>query len=306
MMEAATPAEPILFRVLIDEAMKLTRRHFRVMYLPVAVPLAILTALVVWAQMQWMGGAFASGAAAANWFSSGGCLIFAATLVVSMALQGLITCVLTAAACDGAANRPVEMKAKWTFVLAPATLGTLFVAYLLVIAGFICLVLPGVLLAFGFSFLIPVMAVEGLRGPAALKRSWRLVRYNPHRRFVTNTGTKLFLLYLVAGLISYFVGFLVQLPFAILRGITIARSISSGSATAAQDVYGSMLWTQLPSAVLGSLVSTAVYIYTAFGIALLYFDVVRRKEGVDLATAIDARFGTTPGFGELPPAGPLA
>lgn len=295
MMEAPAPSEPIPFRVLLDEAMKLTRRQVRVMYLPVAVPLALLTAVTVWAQTQWMSSMMAGGpAAASNWLSGGGCLVFALTILVSGILYGVTSGVLTAAACDGAANRPIEMKAKWQFVLSPSTLGTLFFAFVLILIGFLCLILPGILLGFGFSFLIPVMAVEGLRGPGALKRSWKLVRYNPHKRFLDNTGTKIFLLYVVAGLISYAVGFLVQLPFTILHGLAIARSVSSGSAGNAQELYASAIWTQIPSAVLGSLVSTAVSIYTAFGIALLYFDVVRRKEGTDLSSAIDARFGPGP------------
>ena len=41
-MTEGIPAEPIPFRVLLDEAMKLTRRHFARMYLPVAIPIALL------------------------------------------------------------------------------------------------------------------------------------------------------------------------------------------------------------------------------------------------------------------------
>jgi hypothetical protein len=51
MIDAAVPAEPIPFRLLLDEAMKLTRRHFGAMFLPVAVPLALLAGLVTVAQL---------------------------------------------------------------------------------------------------------------------------------------------------------------------------------------------------------------------------------------------------------------
>jgi hypothetical protein len=45
---------------------------------------------------------------------------------------------------------------------------------------------------------------------------------------------------------------------------------------------------------LQSLVGTAVSLYISFGIVLLYFDVVRRKEGGDLARAIEDRFAAPP------------
>ena len=43
MSAPAIPAEPIPFRVLLDEAMRPTRRHFGRIYLPVAIPLALLS-----------------------------------------------------------------------------------------------------------------------------------------------------------------------------------------------------------------------------------------------------------------------
>lgn len=305
MIEAA-PAEPIPFRVLLDEAMKLTRRHFRVMYLPVAIPLAVLTGVTVFVQLQMVSSFTSAGADPASFLAGGGCLIFLLTILLAMVMYGLTSGVMTAGACDGVANRPIDMKAKWVFILQPSTIGTMLLSLLAVVAGLICLVIPGIYIGLALSFVVPVMAVEGLKGPDALGRSWKLVRYNPHNRFFENTMTKIFLLGLVAGLISYAVAFLIQLPFTILHGIAVARSVSSGAAANSQAFYASTLWTQLPSAVLGSFVSTAVSIYSAFGIALLYFDVVRRKEGTDLASAIDARFGAPPVPGSIPPPSPLA
>jgi len=183
------------------------------------------------------------------------------------------------------------MGAKWSFVLKPDTLGTLLLAFFAVAAGLICLVLPGFYIALMLSFVIPVMVVEGLRGGSALGRSWRLVRYNPHRRFLANPGTKIFVLYLVGGLITYAVSFLIQLPFTAMQGYRVARTVASGQAPAdAHLMVAPMLWWQIPSTILSSLVSTAVGVFTSFGLVLLYQDVVRRKEGVDLAAAIESRF----------------
>ena len=42
----AAVTEPLPFRLLVDEAMKLTRRHFRQMFVPVALPIALAQSVV--------------------------------------------------------------------------------------------------------------------------------------------------------------------------------------------------------------------------------------------------------------------
>jgi hypothetical protein len=294
MMDATVPAEPMPFRDLLDGAMKLTRRYFGTVYPSVAIPIAVITTLSAIVQLRWMAGAMKESAAAARAGNPaamfGGCGTFLVTMFASLVVHGITYAVLTSACVDGAASRPISMSAKWAFVLQPGVIGTLLLAFLAVAAGLICLVLPGLYIGLMLSFVIPVMAAEGLRGGDALGRSWRLTRYNPHKRFLANPATKIFVLYLVAGLITYAVSFLIQLPFTAMQGYRMARTISSGQPADAQALVGGMMWWQLPSVILGSLVSTAVSVYTSFGLVLLYLDVVRRKEGGDLAAAIDARF----------------
>jgi hypothetical protein len=205
-----------------------------------------------------------------------------------MIMRALASGVLTAAAVDGVSNRPIDIGASWRFLLQPSTLGTLILALVAIAIGFLFLVFPGIYLALRLSFLLPVMAAEGLRGTAAMSRSWSLVRYNPHKRFFQNTATKIFLLYFVALLIGYALGLIVQLPFTVVQGVRAARVVTEGGSPAA---FAPDYWLQVPSAMLSSLVSTAIAVYTSFGIVLLYVDVVRRKEGGDLASAIAARFG---------------
>ena len=170
-------------------------------------------------------------------------------------------------------------------------IGTLLFSFLAIVAGFICLIFPGVYLTLGLSFAVPVMAAEGLYGSGALGRSWKLVRYNPHKGFLANTSTKVFLLYLVTGLIAYAINFVVQLPFLVMQGARVAHAVASGAARQTRRRSPARRGRRSRRRVLGSLVTTAVSIYSAFGIVLLYLDVVRRKEGGDLAAAIDARFG---------------
>ncbi len=286
-MTDGMPAEPIPFRVLLDEAMKQTRRHFGKMYAPVAIPLALLAGVFVVIQLRFM--QQMAGGEAPGQIGIAGCLSFVGTLVLFLVLGGLSSAVLTCAALDGATARPISMKEKWAFVLQPSTLVTLLLALVGITLGFILLILPGIYLLLRWSFVVPVMSGEGVKGTAGLRRSWDLVRYNPGKRFFDNTATKVFLLYLVAGLISWLVSLVVQLPFTAMQGVAAARDVASGQPGSVGTAF---LWLQVPSTVLSQLVSTAANIYSSFGVVLLYLDVLRRKEGKDLASAIDARFGS--------------
>src|SRR5215469_4638697 len=278
MTDSAVAAEPMPFRVLLDEAMKLMRRHFRAIYPAVAIPLAVVSTLSLAVQLRWMRGVTSAGSARPDITS--GCLSYILTILLALAVQGLAYSVLTSACVDGATGRPIDMGAKWSFVFKPDTLGTLILMFLAIAAGFICLFLPGLYIGLMLSFVIPVMAVEGLRGGSALGRSWRLMRYNPHRRFFDNPATKIFVLYLVGALMTYAISFVIALPFTAMQGYRMARSVASGQAAGAQALYGPMFWWQIPNAVLSSLVSTGIGVFTSFGLVLLYQDVVRRKEGV--------------------------
>jgi hypothetical protein len=300
MTEPAAPAEPIPFRVLLDEAMRHTRRHFGKIYLPVAIPLAVLTAAVVFAQSQWIGGF--TGAKPSAVFTGPGCLAAVVGGLAALVLQFLSYGVLMAAAADGATGKPIDMGRKWGFVLQPAVIGTLVLAFLAVCVGFVFLVIPGIYIGLMLSFVMPIMVLEAPRGSAALQRSWSLARYNPSGRFSTSPAVKIFLLYLVAAVIGWLVGTIIQLPFTLFWGVTVFRQASKGATMDPQALLEQIKWIQLPTAILSSLASTAVRLYASFGVVLLYLDVVRRKEGSDLAAAIDARFGGTPPPSTAPPA----
>ena len=290
MTELSVPAEPIPFRVLLDDAMKLTRLHFGKMYLPVAIPMAVLSALLIFVQSRWVTGVMSGGDPTAFW-TGPGCVAFAVTLLGILVMSFLTYGLLMAAGVDGSTGKPIDMAAKWSFLFSPGVLGTLFVAFLLVVVGFCFFFFPGLFIALRLSFIIPVMAVEGLRGGAALKRSWSLVAYNPQKRWLSNTITKIFVLYLVAGVIGGLAAAIINIPFTAMQGFSAARQISSGGTVDPQALVDSMRWLRVPQQILASLVETAVRIYSSFGVVLLYLDVVRRKEGTDLATAIASRFG---------------
>jgi hypothetical protein len=139
------------------------------------------------------------------------------------------------------------------------------------------------------AFAVPVMVEEGRFGLGALSRSAELAMFNPARRLMEHPIVKVLLLMVVSTLISYMAGLLVALPFQIPMFIDLFRKALAGD----QDVTGVMarwIWLQIPAQFLSSLARTAIYIYTAFGMALIYADVRSRKEGTDLQPEIDALF----------------
>jgi hypothetical protein len=99
----------------------------------------------------------------------------------------------------------------------------------------------------------------------------------------------------VAFFLAYLVNALVNLPFTILQGASMFRDVAATGRADPQSLIAGSLWIRLASAVLSSLVSTAVSVYTSFGVVLLYFDARRRKEGMDLEAAIASRLGAVPG-----------
>ena len=192
MIDPAVPAEPMAFRVLLDEAMKLTRRYFQC--LPVrghspggahggdrdrAEPLP---------DRMWAGIAAPRGVTPES-AMFGGCGASMVTSLASLAVHGLTYAVLTSACVDGAAGRPIT----WSQVeLRPAAEEhwTLVLAFFASRRDSSCLFLPGLYVGLRLSFVIPVMASESLAVRRALGRSWRLIRYNPHKRFLANTGRR--------------------------------------------------------------------------------------------------------------------
>jgi hypothetical protein len=72
---------------------------------------------------------------------------------------------------------PTEAWAKALHRLG-ALFGTALLAGLLIALGSVFFVIPGIVVAVGLAFAVPVVMAEGLSGSAALHRSWALVK--PH------------------------------------------------------------------------------------------------------------------------------
>ena len=126
-----------------------------------------------------------------------------------------------------------------------------------VVAGALLLVVPGVWLYVAWAFALPVLLVEGLRGPAALGRSFALVRGRWWRTF----GAVL-------------VGFLLAAAVSM-----VVRSILLVGVEAGEDSDVLVLALTALGGILGLALGTPLQ---AAVLAVVYFDLRVRKEGFDL------------------------
>lgn len=277
---------PMPIFLLLDEGLQLTRAHIRAIFLPVALPVAVFATLAGVVQAFSMQSLFKGG-------TPSPALFWTPQVLLVAALLGLLSAVAyvagQVAALDLLAGRPVDMRRAWSFALRPSVWGTLLLSFLAILVSFLFCVLPVFFVAPLLAFAVPVMVEESRFGIGALSRSAELAVFNPSRKSMEHPIVKVLLLMVVSTLISYLAGLLVALPFQLPMFIDIFRKALTGN----QDITSVMarwIWLQIPAQFLSSLARTAIYIYTAFGMALLYADVRSRREGIDLRPEIDALF----------------
>ncbi|MFP3939930.1 MAG: hypothetical protein ACLF0P_06465 [Thermoanaerobaculia bacterium] len=306
MTPSATVAgtDTLTFPVLMDRAMVWTRGHLRSVVLPLAAPLAVFDAAVAAVQVPWLQQLYDPSALAAESGFDSSCAIVLVGFG-SAAVSWLVYCAVGAAATDAVAGRPVAAWDRLRFVLRPGPLGTLLLSGVLVGISYLCCVVPVLYVAPLLSLTVPALVEEDRRGLDAVGRSANLIRYNPQRRFLANPLTKAFVLFLVTALISVLVSLVTTAPFQIAQQWSVLRDLGAAEAAAPPEWT---LWLQVPGAAVNAFVSTAVVLYATFGFALLFFDVRRRKEGLDLEAAVAElereRSGGREPAGELGPDGP--
>jgi uncharacterized membrane protein len=291
--------ETLPFRVLLDEAVRHARRHFRRIYPSVAIPLALVSAALPLAQLVFLrsmptpGQTGPSPVAMMQGFG-----LFIGVMVVWFVVYMLGYGALLAAVVDAVAGRDVSMGRAWRLMLRPRILGTLVLSGLAVGLGFLLCLLPGLYLALLFSLTLPVMVEESVFGTRALRRSAELTRYNPQRQLDADPRLKVFLIFFVGALLGYVVNLVVQLPFIVVQQVMMFRDVAAGNRPDPTAVMARLTWLQVPSQVLGMLTNIAIQLYVGFGLCLLFFDVKQRKEGLDLETAVarlvESRLGHPP------------
>lgn len=275
------------FGVLLDEAMVRTRRYLRRIVLPYGTALAVLNALLAAAQAGWMEtilGADEGNGIDPLGFTSG-CAMWILSLVI-VGVSWYLYAAMCRAATDAVAGREVSAAASIRWVLAPARFATLFLAGLLTVVAYMCCIVPILYVGPMLALMVPAMAEEGVIGGAAISRSVSLTHHNPKRRFVSNPLVKALVLFVVTVLISVLLSMLITLPVQIAQQWAIFREAGAveGSGSPALWVF----WIQVPAAIVSSFISAATWLYSAFGVSLLYFDTRKRKEGMDLEAAMTA------------------
>jgi hypothetical protein len=164
--------------------------------------------------------------------------------------------------------------------------GTLFLLALAVTLGFALCVLPGVYLGLIYAFTVPVVVAESRFGTAALSRSAELARYNPQRKFDSDPRLHVFITVMVGTMLGYMINLLVQLPFILYQQYVVFHDMAGAQKADPGEMMARLTWVQVPAQMLGMLTNTAVHLYVCFGLALLFFDLKSRKEGLDLETAV--------------------
>ena len=283
MSEAPGLYHPLPLRVLIDEAVRRLRRDFSALFPGIALPLAFLSVPITFFYFKRVSSlaSFSSGSPAVSEMLAaiGGLgLTFVGVIAVQYAAWG--ACIL--ATMNAATGRPIDITKSWLWFLRPRVIGTVLLTFLCVLAGSLFCLVPGIYLAFLFSFVAPVMAEEGRYGVAALKRSAELLHFNLRHRVGDNPIVKAFLLAMVAWILASAVSMLFQVPFAVVQQILLIRKASTGEAPDPAAMMEEMAWFQIPGAALGSMTNAALYLYVNLGLALLFLDVRRRREGEDL------------------------
>lgn len=148
---------------------------------------------------------------------------------------------------------------------------------LAVIAGFICLFVPGVYILCRLLVCLPSALIENRHASDALGRSWHLTKGYAGRAFV------LLLLY-----------FAVALGFGLLVGIPIGYMADSKGALAHSSLL--LVLQQVANVVVNILVQPLLLI----GISIFYFDLRVRKEAFDLQFLMDPTSEHRGGGGSVP------
>ena len=297
--------QPLALGALLDEALRRFRRHFREVFLPVALPVGLMSGTLPLIQGSWfrMMGAMEHGGPDPTAMIVGFVVLFGGLLLFSI-VYGLGYAAMIVGCTDAVAARPISMKRAWLFVLQPRVAGTILLGWLAVSVGFVLCLLPGLYLALLFALVVCVMVEEGRYGPGALSRSAELARYNPRRDLGVDPRVKTFVLLFVGLLLSYLLSFLIQLPAVVAQQVFIFRSAAGGERVDVGTLMARLAWVQVPTSILGSLAQTAVHVYVAMGLALLFFDVRHRREGDDLEAAVRRLAGGAASAGPEPPGGP--
>jgi len=255
---------PVGVGEIVERAFTLYRRHFVTLIKIVAaivVPVEVVRGLVLMIVTP-SSGAFRFEPGSTPSVSGRQITAVAVGGIVSLALSIVAGQLATAASLkaltDGHLGRTPDwvgsIRFAWERIGSLVALALLF--GLIVGAGFLACVVPGVWLGVLWSVAVPVLLFENIRGWSALKRSQELVR---------GRWWSVFGAIVIAILLVVVVG-------------AILGAVIGGSAFVIRGDTGTVFIRNVLAGSVGSVLTTPFF---AAVVALLYFDLRQRKEGVD-------------------------
>ena len=205
----------------------------------------------------------------------GGIFSFAVSSVANTAAQGTLTMAVTAHLLAQRMTGPEAFMCVLPSMLR--LLGVSFLGAFAILLGFVFCIVPGIILYFGFFLMGIIVVVEGRRPVDALRRSWDLMYHKTERGFFSLRANSaraavIFLYSFIIGLAVSLGGAALFVPIAALRSAGFASIPPAAVTLARQAVQG---------------VATAfVMPLAAVPMILLYYDIRKRFEGLDLAAAV--------------------
>lgn len=227
---------PLNYGDLLDEVFDLYRRHFLV-FAGIAGLLHIPLQLAV--------------SLAQSSFTAQVLMVLA--VLVTIPVQFVVLAATTQAVSQAYLGNPITILGAYQAIRGRtmAFVGTMVVVTLIIVAGFLACLIPGVYFAFWYVFVSEVFIIEGLAGGAARKRSRELFRGNENRVVILGILTLL---------LSWVAQWALVFPVAFLTGQSEGLLIG----------------------LLQGVAQTLASPIQVIAFVLLYYDIRVRKEGFDL------------------------
>lgn len=289
----AAELRPLRIGEILDVAIKIYRSNFTTLIKAVALvvaPVQILVAVVQASAPDSPVKAPPPGSTAAPEIQFDQFWAYFAALIVASLLAAVATQVATAASLKAVSGAYMGETPDWRTSLrfALSHLGSLLwlglLSSVLLTLGLLACLVPGVYLYGAWAVVVPVLLLEDVRGRRALGRSRSLVRDRWWPTFAA----------IVLGALLVFV---VQAAFGLLLGLVFVAGGDNGVVQL------------IASAALGTVSGVLATPFSAALVAVVYFDLRVRKEGLDLEllaqrVGMDTQpGGARPGF--LPPPAPI-
>jgi len=207
----------------------------------------------------------------------GGLLIF---IVVYLILIAIVHAATVFAVSDLYLGKPASIREAFRRVRGkvPTLVGVGILNALIVGAGFILLIIPGIIFACRVAVAVPAAMLEGESASAAVGRSWELTK--------DFTG-EIFLIGLLVAVMSWIVSAIFQVPFMFMAGsITKPHQLPFGLAVLQH--LGSFI-----AQVLVGPIGTIAY-------SLMYYNLRVRKEAFDLQHLMASLEPSSPPDAQLP------